>query len=464
MRFIALACDYDGTLAHDGRVVPATVAALTRFKASGRKLILVTGRELHELLPLFPQVEMFDSVVAENGALLYDPATKKQRILAERPQEEFLERLRQRGVQPLAVGRTIVATWQPHEVAVLETIRDMGLELQVIFNKGAVMVLPAGVNKATGLVAALHDLALSPHNSVGVGDAENDHAFLSICECSAAVSNALPAVQEHVDLVTANDHGNGVVELIDRILANDLADLAPRLSRHALVLGRRGDSKTVRLSPYGENCLFAGFPSRGLPLAAERLLQRLAEGAYQFCALTCEAPQSMGEEVVVLHSSPDAPVLEDAIHALAAPARNVLICQSGLETGPRAEFAAALLQRLLELRRSVARPHWIVVDQADEVLLPPAATAALEMAGRWGGMAFVTSKPTELAPQLLAAASTVFTPSVQALSAIEGWPAATSDAKRNLDPDEVLMSRLPDREAHRVRLDPATIRAAKVAS
>ena len=60
----------------------------------------------------------------------------------------------------------------------LDTIRDLGLELQVIFNKGAVMVLPAGVNKASGLAAALADLGLSPHNVVGVGDAENDHAFL----------------------------------------------------------------------------------------------------------------------------------------------------------------------------------------------------------------------------------------------------------------------------------------------
>ena len=48
----------------------------------------------------------------------------------------------------------------------------------MIFNKGAVMILPSGVNKATGLAAALEELGLSPHNVVGVGDAENDHAFL----------------------------------------------------------------------------------------------------------------------------------------------------------------------------------------------------------------------------------------------------------------------------------------------
>ena len=59
----------------------------------------------------------------------------------------------------------------------LETIRDLGLEFQITFNKGAVMVLPAGVNKASGLAAAIGELGLSPLKVVGVGDAENDHAF-----------------------------------------------------------------------------------------------------------------------------------------------------------------------------------------------------------------------------------------------------------------------------------------------
>src|SRR5205085_5729096 len=122
----------------------------------------------------------------------------------------FVELLRSRGVAPMSVGRTIVATWRPHEHTVLNVIHDLGLELQVIFNKDAVMVLPSGVNKATGLVAALPELGLSPHNVVGVGDAENDHAFLKVCECSAAVANALPAVKDTADVVARHDHGAGV--------------------------------------------------------------------------------------------------------------------------------------------------------------------------------------------------------------------------------------------------------------
>jgi HAD superfamily hydrolase (TIGR01484 family) len=224
MRFKALATDYDGTLAHDGRVAAATLEALGRLRQSGRRLVLVTGRELDELLRIFPHVDRFDHVVVENGALLYRPADRQQKLLAPPPPPVFIETLRRRGVQPLSVGRAIVATCEPHHHTVLEVIRQFGLELHVIFNKGSVMVLPSGVNKATGLAAALHELGLSLRQTVGVGDAENDQSFLASCGCAVAVANALPAVQAAADLVTRAAEGAGVVEVIDRLLADDLGD------------------------------------------------------------------------------------------------------------------------------------------------------------------------------------------------------------------------------------------------
>ena len=50
MRYLALACDYDGTLAHDGFMDRDMVEALRKIRDAGRHLVLVTGRELEELL------------------------------------------------------------------------------------------------------------------------------------------------------------------------------------------------------------------------------------------------------------------------------------------------------------------------------------------------------------------------------------------------------------------------------
>src|SRR6195256_4535511 len=251
MRYFCLICDYDGTIAHDGRCAPSTIEALKRVRASGRRLILATGRQLPELQEILPEHTIFDRIIAENGAIVYRPDSKDCKVLADPPAPEFFEELKRRGVQPLAVGQCIVATWHPHESTALEVIRDLGLELQVIFNKDAVMVLPSGVNKATGLKVALKELHLSPHNAVGVGDAENDHVFLSMCECSVAVDNALPALKERADLVTAGSHGAGVEELIERLLADDLASLAPRLTRRHILLGRTEPGRGFTLGPYG---------------------------------------------------------------------------------------------------------------------------------------------------------------------------------------------------------------------
>ena len=154
MRYLAFATDYDGTLAHNGQVDEPTLAAIRRLRDSGHRLLMVTGREMPDLRRTFSHLELFDRIVAENGALLYTPATKVERVLAEPPPPELVHNLIAKGVGPISNGRVIVATWEPHQETVLKTIHEMGLELQVIFNKGAVMILPSGINKATGLTAA----------------------------------------------------------------------------------------------------------------------------------------------------------------------------------------------------------------------------------------------------------------------------------------------------------------------
>src|SRR5205823_12977428 len=141
---------------------------------------------LGDLPSVFSSIHLFDSIVAENGGLLYQPARRQEKLLGEPPPASFVEELRTRGVQPLSVGRVIVATWQPQEKIVFELIAQLGLALQVIFNKGAVMVLPAGIDKGTGLDAALQEMELSAHQVVGIGDAENDHVFLTHCACAVA--------------------------------------------------------------------------------------------------------------------------------------------------------------------------------------------------------------------------------------------------------------------------------------
>jgi hypothetical protein len=221
MRFRAIASDYDGTLAaEDGRVGRETLAGLEQARESGRKLILVTGRELPSLRSVFSSMHLFDRIVAENGALIHNPGTGEQRLLCPAVSRELVTNLRQQGV-PLSVGKCIVATVKPYDVAVSLAIRELKLKLQMIFNKESVMILPYGTNKSTGLSVVLSDLGISNESVVGIGDAENDHDLLNLCGCSVAVANAIPSLKLRADIVAVGSYGAGVLEVIRRLIDKD---------------------------------------------------------------------------------------------------------------------------------------------------------------------------------------------------------------------------------------------------
>jgi hydroxymethylpyrimidine pyrophosphatase-like HAD family hydrolase len=457
MRYQALAADYDGTLATDGRVGPRTLAALEQLLASGRKLIMVTGRELDDLQSVCPHLPLFHRVVAENGAWLHRPNTHEDKRLGAPPPDEFIRELERRGVKPLSVGRGIVATWEPHEKTVLEVIHDLGLELQVIFNKGAVMVLPAGVNKATGLTAALHELGLSPHNVVGVGDAENDHAFLNMCECAVAVSNALPTLKSRADWITTGHHGDGVVELIEQLLADDLHHIEDRLTRHHIVLGTADDGTEVRLRPYAPNVLLTGSSGSGKSTLATGLLERLVERGYQICIIDPEGDYEAFEGTVVLGDSQNPPTLNEILQLLEKPDSNVVVNLIGLPLQDRPSFFVGLLPHLQELRTRTGRPHWIAVDETHHLLPATWDHATVTLSQVLQSRLFITVHPDQLAPAVLSSLDTVVVvgeePEVllRIISEKIGWPAPAS-ASPPLQKGQALLWRARDQKPMRIHV------------
>ncbi len=220
MPFLAIATDYDDTLATNGQADEDALVALRLWRSRGRRLLLVTGRERESLRIIFPELDLFDLVVAENGAVLYTPSTGEERTLSVPPPPEFLAMLRQKEVHPLSVGKSVVATRISQEATVQRIIRDLRLSWTTIRNRDSVMALPAGVDKGSGFSAALAELGIKPEFVMGLGDAENDHAFLRRCGFSVAVANAVPGLREEADLVTEGARGAGVVEAVHHVLSS----------------------------------------------------------------------------------------------------------------------------------------------------------------------------------------------------------------------------------------------------
>ena len=407
MRYLAVAADYDGTLASSGTVADGTLDAIERLLASGRKFLVVTGRVLPDLLEVFPQVSLCERVVAENGAVLYTPATKDIRLLAPPPIPAFVEELRRRKVTPLHIGETIVATCSPYEKVILEMIRDLGLELRIIFNKGAVMVLPAGINKGSGLLAALDELDLSPHNTVGIGDAENDHALLNLCEYAAAVQNAIPMLKKAADRTTDGDHGAGVVEIIDALLHDDLEAADQTVSRHGVLLGSRENGEEVFLDPARRSLLLAGTSGSGKSMFATGLLHRLGQCGYQCCLIDPEGDYENFPQAIMFGTAQRGPTLDEVIKGLASPRNHVVVNLVGLPLQDRPAFFLGLLPRLQEIGAKTGRPHWMLLDETHHLLPTTYKAASHIFSHKLFSIIYVTVHPDQIERSILESVDTV---------------------------------------------------------
>lgn len=443
MRYHALAADYDGTLAHHGLIDEDTWAVLRKFRETRRKLVMVTGRQLDELLAILrAHAKLFDRIVAENGAVIYEPAVNETRVLCEGPPPAFADELRRRGVDRVAVGHAIVATWEPHEATVLQTIHDLGLELQVVFNKGAVMVLPSGVNKATGLCTALDELGISRHNVVGVGDAENDHALLAVCECGVAVANALPVLKAKADVVTAGDHGRGVSELIEHLLDDDLAIAAPKLARRRIVVGRSGEQE-LAIDPYASNVLVCGTSGSGKSTFTTGVLERLCHEGYQFAIVDPEGDFTSVEPAVALGGHNREPLIEEITDVLRLPQDNVVINLLGVALAHRPEFFLQLLPALAELRLRTGRPHWLIVDEAHHLMPSTDGAPTDDIPLRPRGTIYLTVHPGSVATEVLQTIDTLIVLGAEPDATVKEFCATAGVAK----PKPCRLDRMPSGSA-----------------
>jgi phosphoglycolate phosphatase (TIGR01487 family) len=390
VRYLALATDFDGTLAEDGKVSAVTLRALKKLRESGRRLLLVTGRELPDLRELMPDLTVFDLVVAENGAVVYDPSQQDEEPIANPARDDFVAVLKKKKVSPLSVGQSVVATFKPNETKVLATIQEMALDLQIVFNKDAVMVLPPGVNKASGLNNALSKLGLSRHNVAGIGDAENDFAFLELCEVSAAVANSIPTLKDAVDYVTKGERGAGVRELVRRLLKDDLHSIDRDILRHRLVLATHPEGDAVTVPVYGTNMLFTGSSGGGKSTLAKITLERLVDLGYQFCVVDPEGDYEEFEAGVVLGDGEHVPTSSEVLQLLRDPTQNAIVNLLGVPMDQRPEVFTVLLKDLQDMRSRTGRPHWLFVDESHHVLPRDNAVAAQNLPQHLNNTVFIT--------------------------------------------------------------------------
>ncbi|MFP2924010.1 HAD hydrolase family protein [Pyxidicoccus sp. 3LG] len=379
MRYLALAMNLDGTLENGGRADMAALEALARLRHTGRRAILVTSRRLAELTPVFPSLEPFDCIVAENGALLYWPSRHESMSLCEPVPESFVRALLQRGVMPLVRGQAVVYAPRTQARAFVEAVGELELELQVIFAGARVLAVPPGINKGEGLREALLSLGMSVHEAVSLGRGASDHSLLDVSECAVAVANAVPALKERAAFTTRGAAGAGVVELVEELVQHDLQASGPWKPREVLTLGYDAAGERVGIPAYGENLLVVG--PRGSEGASyvQGFLARLLQRRYQPCVIDCIGDFELRDDLVKLGGRQQAPRVSQVMAALTAPSVKPVVSLAALAPEAQPGFFRELLPALEGMRLRTGRPHWLIVNGAQH-LWPAGAEAVLHRA------------------------------------------------------------------------------------
>jgi 3-deoxy-D-manno-octulosonate 8-phosphate phosphatase KdsC-like HAD superfamily phosphatase len=360
--FRAVALDLDGTLTENDHLAGAAMAAI-KASRDERRMILVTGRIFDDLEAAFPGLwREFDALVTENGAVLHTRCGAWP--LASPVDPAVGCALAERGVVARA-GRVLLALAGDDAATAVDVITGLGLDCQVVHNRGAAMVLPAGVTKATGLLAALDELGLSAHNTIAAGDAENDLALLQAAEVGAAVANAVPSVAAHADLHLGSRNGVGVAELLTGDLIAGVQRLCP--PRRWLHIGAFDDGEPVRVPGSQASVLIAGDTGAGKSYLAGLLAERWIDAGYSVLVIDPEGDHTGLAQRPGVHLVDAAEHLPGPADLLAIPRprrASLVLDLSGVPEAEKAGYLRRLPIAVAADRAEHGIPHWVITDEA----------------------------------------------------------------------------------------------------
>lgn len=406
MKLAAFALDYDGTIAQHGAFDPEIRRAIGDVRRRGLTVLLVTGRRLEDLRRVAGDLGCFDVIVGENGAVLEFPATGRHTALTHPPSPRFLDALRTRGVV-FDVGEAIVEADASAAPVILECIRSLELPLTLAFNRGRAMVLPPAVAKSTGLRQALHALRLSPHNTVAIGDAENDHDLLDVCESGAAVEWGSRALREVADDVVRGTPVGAVADYLRRVSRQPRLSAA-QMGRRRLALGAEHDGTPVSLAVRGRTIIIAGEPGTGKSWLAGLICEQSILQGYAVCVVDPEGDYRTLDAlpgVVVLGGSDPPPGPRELARALRHPDVSTIIDLSKLSHDAKVQYVGTLMPMLAALRRRSGLPHKILLDEAHYFLRDVQHTRVIDP--ELAGYIVVTYRLSSLDPAVRATGDVV---------------------------------------------------------
>jgi hypothetical protein len=264
------------------------------------------------------------------------------------------------------------------------------------------MVLPQAIAKSAGLRRALSTLRLSIHNTIGIGDAENDHDLLDACEVGIAVEWGSPALRAVADEVIRGEGPPAVAQYLLKLLGQVRLSAA-QMGRRRLLLGHQHDGEPVHLAIRGRTVIIAGEPGSGKSWLAGLLCEQLILQGYCLCVIDPEGDyQSLETLPSVIHLGGDDPPprTRGLSQVFRYPDVSIVINLSKMPHHEKREYLHELLPLLASMRRQTGLPHKILIDEAHYYLAEPEGRTLIDP--ELAGYILVSYRVSGIDPQIRA--------------------------------------------------------------
>lgn len=235
--------DMDGTLLTSSNVIlESSKMILKKMKENGKKIIIVTGRNISKALPYISE-DFADYLLTNNGCIWYSLRDRKiirqigldlEVILILKKYGTLIERVYvdskmftivSQAIKYIEENRNILQLSihfydQEKYAEVLSEIKDgySKIDAQIMqdsFRSNQWLdILPEGNNKGSNCVLLSKYLNIDSNNMLCFGDGLNDLSMFEVCKVAVAMGNALPELKRLATYITDSNDEDGIYNFL----------------------------------------------------------------------------------------------------------------------------------------------------------------------------------------------------------------------------------------------------------
>ncbi|MBW2974844.1 glycosyltransferase [Candidatus Woesearchaeota archaeon] len=192
---------------------------LKELKSLNVDLFLATGRNIHYVKKLCSRFKIWKCVIAENGAVIYFPKTRKTITTNTFYMARAKRIIRGMDLPGTTIGKVIASISIKNLSLIRKKLGKLADSVMFVKNADEIMVTPLDIDKGTGVQLAMQQQNLDMDKTILIGDGENDVDMFLNPGFKIALANADKKLKQLANQVTEMPSTAGIREIIKKLKA-----------------------------------------------------------------------------------------------------------------------------------------------------------------------------------------------------------------------------------------------------